>query len=153
VKNQIGIKTKVLFPSLAVALLLLSSCSWIESYNLRTDVQEQVEKDFEKTLEKEADENLNPGNNRKADYIKFVQLHSHVEIKNIKKVSEKDLLVSIKFHTVAGEARQTLLAVMKPLEGRTLNAFNFSEAISAIHMKQPELKIESDQELQITVHR
>ena len=134
-------------------IILMSGCGWIQSFQLKEDVRDQISKDFETTLKKEADEILSPESQRKMDYVRFVQAHTHIEIINIKKVTEHDLLVSLHLHTIAGETRQTVLTILKPLQGRTANAFNFSEAVSLIHQNQPSLKVETDQDLQIQVRK
>ena len=136
-----------------VLVLGLASCTWIENYQTRSQVEEQIENDFAKNLMREADEILSQTSARKADYVKFIQAHTHIEIISLKRITGTEMQVNVKFHTISAEARQTILTVLKPLEGRTANAFNFTEAVSLIHAQQPSLKIESDQDLSIQVHR
>lgn len=145
------IKKLIVSVGVIVALLALVFVSGGSGYFLKSKAKDQVLADFEKTLGIEFDQVVKSNTPRRADFIKFVINHSHLEVTAIKEIKSDDHLVRIQLHTISGEARHTLLAVLAPLSGRAASSFNFANAVSLIHQQNPELKIEVDQTVDIEV--
>jgi len=127
-----------------LAVINISGCSWIEGYQVRSKAKEALEKEMLQTLGHEFDDAVSGANIRREDYIQFVIKHTHSEIRTMKQVRENDYLASMQVHTISGPARETLLAILKPLTGKGLNSFNFANALGLIHQQQPTLVIEVD---------
>jgi len=119
---------------------------------VRSAAKDQVTHDYEASLRKEFDDTLGPGHARREDYVGFVIKHSHIDITSLRQIREGEYLATVKLHSVSAGTRQVLLSVFKPLEGRTANSFNFTDAIGLIHQRQPELEIEHDQTFDVPVH-
>lgn len=130
-------------------MLTFSGCTWVRDYQVRSRGSAQLEKEIRTTLDKEYAESLGHEFPRRNDYVEFIMGRTTIDMGDVTEKAGGGFIVPADIHTVSPEARGALVGVIKPLEGKSLNAFNFANALELF--KQRGMKTESHEAKQMQV--
>lgn len=117
---------KIFFPF--AAIIFFSSCELVHDYQAKSSAEDQARTEYRERLDEEFEQVLPKNHPRKLDFIDFVIDNSEIEATEIK--DNKAVIINMK--TISPQVRHLLLEILKPVEGRSVNAFNFGEALKLV---------------------
>ncbi len=130
-------------------MLLLCSCSLLKNRTIKNTATELWMHDFEQVLDNEQSAIISGRNVRGKDFAKYVSKRTEIEILDLKEINDKDVVVLARMKTVSPEARKIVLEILSVRDSGAAGAFNFSDGLNLIHHEKPDLKIESDKDLEM----
>lgn len=139
---------KYLLP-LCFIVLTSSSCESIQNYRAKIKIRNEVELSLRKELSTEFEQTLSREFPRKIDFVDFVLNQTEIEVVDVESLPNNEFSGLITVSSISDSARHIILEIIKPLQGRSINSFNFNDGISLISQRDPNLKIKTEKKFTV----
>ncbi|GIL17526.1 MAG: hypothetical protein BroJett040_12770 [Oligoflexia bacterium] len=129
-------KKLILLPLLFFSLI---SCEAFKDRDLKLAAVDTAKQNYTLAVEKEAAEALGKDHTRLQDCVSYFVNHTEFLIENIERGGEVKATVGIEMVALSTQVRKHMLGILSQAQGKTVNSFNFTEALRLMKQQEPKL--------------